>query len=109
MREIGQTARLLASAGESLSEGDYAAVREHTDSAWENWRGFTEKGNYVLADLSIIADATVSMSRIVSLSKAELSDSDVSERFREECAATILMLEHFLSDNQDIGEMGGIF
>ena len=96
---VEQTAALLANAVESRKVGDNAASIEYADSAWEKWRELTKKSNFVLADLTIVSDVTVSLVRV-----STLAHGDDSERFVEECAATIVMLEHFLADNQDVGD-----
>jgi len=93
---VKQTTLLLSNAIESSGAGDDTAAREYADSAWKQWRSLTQKSGYVLADLSIVAEVTVSLSRV-----STLAYSDNSDRFLEECAATIVMLEHFLADNQD--------
>ncbi|MCL1789337.1 MAG: DUF4363 family protein [Oscillospiraceae bacterium] len=93
---VKQTNALLAQAAESRQVGDTSVSREHVDSAWEKWNLLTKKSGFILADLTVTADVTISLSRVVSLSR-----TDDSDRFFEECAATILLLEHFLGDNQN--------
>jgi hypothetical protein len=94
---VRQTSRLLAQAADSRRAGDYSLSREYADSAWEKWRSLNAKSRFVLSDLTISADVTVSISRVTVLA----SGSD-SERFIEECTATIMMLEHFIADNQNM-------
>jgi len=98
---VRQTSELLKSAAESREAGDFAAAREYADLAWEKWRTLTDLSNYVLSDLTVAADVTISLSRVVVLASGE-----DSERFREEVTATVLLLEHFLGDNQNV--LGGV-
>jgi hypothetical protein len=93
---VEQMYQLLNKAAESRIAGDYPASREYADSALKKWRGLTKRSSYILADLTIAADVTVSLSRV-----AMTARTDDSNRFLEECAATILMLEHFLAYNNN--------
>jgi hypothetical protein len=94
-KAIARTSTLLITAAEHHARGEYSQAREHADSAWETWRRFTAKKNLVLADLSLLPDVTVSLSRVL--------DSP-DDRFIEECNATLFLLEHFLEDNRDFGD-----
>jgi len=94
---VNQTSELLNKAVENRQNGDYAASQEYADKAWETWRTLTARRGFVLADLSMISDVTVSLARV-----SVIAQSDDSDRFLEESIATLLMLEH-LSDNQNIG------
>jgi hypothetical protein len=94
---IRDTAELLNLAVQSRESGDYPLSREYTETAWEKWRALTNKSNYVLADLTIASDITISLSRVMSL-----SEGNDDERFKEECKATVMYLEHFMADNHNV-------
>ena len=98
---VEQTAQLLADAAESRRNGDSSAASEAADSAWEKWSGLAKYSGYVLSDLTIVADVTVSLARV-----GMLAQTDDSDRFLEECTATIVLLELFLADNQRV--LGGM-
>ncbi|MCL1903079.1 MAG: DUF4363 family protein [Oscillospiraceae bacterium] len=95
-RNIHLTTEMLSQAAQERQAENYAVSRDYADSAWNTWTALTKKSGFMLADLTVAADVTVSLSRVVTLSR-----SGETERFIEECAATILMLEHFLGDNQN--------
>jgi hypothetical protein len=99
-RAVDKTTQMLVSAIESREAGDYEKSKEYADTAWESWRELTRKSSLVISDLTIVSDVTVSLSRVTTLSLSESSENN--ERFIEECTATIIMLEHFLADNQDV-------
>ena len=94
---VDETVQLLEQAAQSRRDGDYPQSREYADSAWQKWRDFSRHSDYILVDLTIAADVTVSLARV-----GMLADTDDNERFLEECVATILMLEHFLADNRNV-------
>ena len=96
VNSIGQAEELLSQAVESRTMGDYDTSREYVDLAWNEWKNLTKKSGYILADLTIAADVTIAISRARSVSR-----TDDSERFIEESAVAILMLEHFLADNRN--------
>jgi hypothetical protein len=98
---VRDTKQLLLHANDSRRAGDYAMAREYSDSAWDKWSSLSKRSSYVLSDLTIVADVTVSLSRVVTLSYGE-----DSQRFLEESIATILLLEHFIADNNNV--LGGV-
>jgi hypothetical protein len=98
---VRETVDFLKKAQESHSDGDLPSAREYTAKAWEKWRELTDWSNYVLSDLTVASDVTLSLTRVVVLSY----DGD-GDRFQEEIAATVLLLEHFLADNQNV--LGGV-
>ena len=93
---INQASQYLVKATESRRAGDYEASKEYADLAWGKWREITNKSGYILADLTITSDVSVTLSRI-----GMLSQTDDNERFLEECTAGIIVLEHFLADNKN--------
>jgi hypothetical protein len=96
-----QTAYSLSRAVQSSIAGDSAEVRRYADSAWETWQKLCERGVFVLADLTVSSDVAISLVRV-----GVLAYGDDSARFVEEAVAAIMLLEHFVADNQSI--MGGI-
>jgi hypothetical protein len=94
---IQKTTDLLTKATESHSIGDYESARAYVDSAWVKWQEMSNIGNLVLSDLTVAVDVTISLSRVVSLAEGE-----DKERFREETAAAILLLEHLKADNHNV-------
>ncbi|MCL2037303.1 MAG: DUF4363 family protein [Oscillospiraceae bacterium] len=97
MNKIKQTGLFVSQAVEARRAGDFESAKENAEFAWEEWRSLSKMSNYVLSDLTIIADVSVSLSRVVTLAQG-----DDSERFFEECTATILLLKHFKSDNKNL-------
>ncbi|MCL1866092.1 MAG: DUF4363 family protein [Oscillospiraceae bacterium] len=98
---VRDTSELLIQSVESRESGDLPQSREYIDTAWDKWRSLCKKSNLVLSDLTIVADVTVSLSRVISL-----SETDDDDRFTEECSATIMLLEHFAADNKNV--FGGV-
>ncbi|MCL2071485.1 MAG: DUF4363 family protein [Oscillospiraceae bacterium] len=94
---INRTIEHLNQASESRKNGDFAASAEHAHSAWSEWRGLTKRSSYVLADLTVAADVSISLSRV-----ASVANTDDTDRFIEECTASILLLQHFLADNKNV-------
>jgi len=94
---VRQTTELLGNAAESRSNGDYSAAGEYVDSAREKWCGLTRQRGFILANLTMIPEVAVSLSRVSTL--AHSPNSDDTARFFEEYKATIQMLEHFLLEN----------
>ena len=95
-RAVDETSHCLSAAMSERRNGDTAAAFEHADAAWHSWRELTKYSSYILADLTIASDVTVSLARV-----RVLAESGDDERFAEECIATVLLLEHFLADNRN--------
>jgi hypothetical protein len=92
---IKKTTVFLENAAVSRENGDYNASREYVDAAQRKWLEIVGKSNFLLIDLTAVSDVSVSLSRVATLVEGENTD-----RFREENRVAILLLRHFLSDNQ---------
>ena len=94
---INRTVNHLENAAQGRIYGDYDASRAHAIAAQEEWHKLLAKSDFLLADLTIAPEVTVSLSRVSTLAATESTDN----RFYEEKNVAILLLRHFLSDNQD--------
>jgi len=95
---INQTIELLEKAEKSYSGKDHTTTLKHIQAAEQKWHNLIDKSNFLLADLTLVPEVTTSLARVRALVKYS-SDSS-HERFNEENIIAILLLKHFLKDNQ---------